>query len=112
MTTVVKKLYEDYTAGILDGLNYRNLLREYQAEQKTLNDRLTAINVQQSKAGDYESNFRKLKAFAASYADCTELTAEMLNRLVERIEIEPARTVDGKKTQQINIVYRFIKSNL
>jgi hypothetical protein len=60
----------------------------------------------------------KLKELAAAYSECTTLTAEMLNQLIERIEIGYPETNDGDKKgrkvirQEINIIYRFINTNL
>ena len=38
----------------------------------------------------------------------TELTAELLNTLIEKIVIHEATTVDGMREQNIDIYYRFI----
>lgn len=42
------------------------------------------------------------------YANPTELTAELLNTLIEKIVIHEAATVDGMREQDIDIYYRFI----
>ena len=112
LTTIVRKLYEDYATETLDEGNYRGMLAGYQLEQKTLKERLIIIDKDLSKVNDYEESYKKLKQFAAEYADCKELTAEMLKKLVERIEIEHPKKTDGKVTQQISIVYRFIQTSL
>ena len=42
------------------------------------------------------------------YSNPTELTAELLNTLIEKIVIHEATTVDGMREQNIDIYYRFI----
>ena len=42
------------------------------------------------------------------YATPTELTAELLNTLIEEIVIHEAAIVDGMREQDIDICYRFI----
>jgi DNA invertase Pin-like site-specific DNA recombinase len=112
LTTIIRKLYEDYATGVLDEQNYLGLLQSCQTEQKTLNGRLTVVNGELAKTDDYETRLKKLKSFAIAYSESTELTAEMLNRLIERIEISYPERIDGDIVHKINIIYRFINSNI
>ena len=51
------------------------------------------------------------KLFADSvkkYTDIKELTAPILNELIEKIVVHDAETIDGVRTQKIEIFYRFI----
>jgi len=112
LTVLVRKLYEDYATEILSADNYKEFLTGYQKEQAELKTRLTAIDGELDGSDSYEDKFKKLQAIAAAYADQTDLTAEMLNKLIERIEIQHPVRADGKKTQQINIIYRFIETTL
>ncbi|MDR1939644.1 MAG: recombinase family protein [Clostridiales bacterium] len=111
LKTIVRKLYEDYAAKVLDEENYRLLLVNYQAEQRTLNEQLKAINDELKKTDDYETRLNKLKELAIAYSESPSLTAEMLNALIERIEISTERHDDGIE-HKINIIYRFINSNI
>jgi DNA invertase Pin-like site-specific DNA recombinase len=115
LTAIIRKLYEDYSAGALAEKNYLNLLADYQAEQGTLDGRLAVINGELAKTDDYHGRIAKLREIAAAYSECTALTAEMLNQLIERIEIGyPITTDNGRKVirQEISIIYRFINTNL
>lgn len=112
LTTIIRKLYEDYAAERLDEVEYQGLLAGYQAEKKTLNERLAGIITELDKTDDREESLRKLKLLAALYADSTELTSEIVHKFIERIEVKRAQIVDGKEIREINIVYRFINTNL
>ena len=47
--------------------------------------------------------------FTRSYSEPTELTAEMLNTLIEKIVIhEATKDSDGTRSQEIEIFYRFV----
>ena len=109
-------------------------------EQTQVGERLAVINGELNKTDDYAERVNKLRTIANDYADCTELTADMLNKLVERIEVfhavrEPMpkgksdiplavpRKANPKavkrrsraatlKTQQINIIYKFINTSI
>ncbi|MDR3262914.1 MAG: DUF4368 domain-containing protein, partial [Clostridiales bacterium] len=83
-----------------------------QKEQATLQERLKAVNGELDKANDYEESIKKLKEYAAAYANQTVLTAEMLNKLITRIEIGYPQRSDGKIQQEINIIYRFINTTI
>jgi len=110
LQTIIRKLYEDYLAQVLDEENYRGLLANYQNEQRSLNERLTVVNGELESSDDYGTRMQKLKMLAAAY-ESESLTAEMLNQLIERIEISTERNDDGID-HKINIIYRFINSNI
>ncbi|MCL2797559.1 MAG: recombinase family protein [Firmicutes bacterium] len=112
LAAIVRRLYEDYAADALDGDNYKSMLADYQREQQQLKARLADIESELGKADDIEEGFKQLKAFAAAYFECAELTAEMVKLLIERIEISHPETVNGIPTRTLNIVYRFIKSSI
>jgi len=112
LAILIRKLYEDYVTEVLSERNYKEFLSGYQKEQAQLDEHLTAITAELGKTDDYAERFRKLQALAAEYADSTELTAEMLNQLIERIEIKHLERSNGINKQQINIIYRFINTTL
>ncbi|GHV03075.1 resolvase [Clostridia bacterium] len=112
LMTIVRKLYEDYAAERLDESGYQDLLAGYQAEKKTLTERLTALVAELGKTTDHEESLKKLRTLAAAYADSKELTSEIAHKFIERIELKRAEIIDGKEVRELNIVYRFININL
>jgi DNA invertase Pin-like site-specific DNA recombinase len=112
LTVIVRKVYEDYAAERLDESGYQGLLAGYQAEKKTLTERLAAIAAELGKADNGAESLQKLKLLADGYANSAELTAEIVHKLIERIELSPRKTVNNLETQEINIVYRFINTTL
>lgn len=43
-----------------------------------------------------------------NYAGVEELSASLLNRLIEKITISEAKETDGQRTQEVKIFYKFI----
>ena len=111
LARMLRKLYEDFAAEKLDIQNYDIMLNDYQEEQRKLRERLQTISVETKQEGNYAENYRKLKEVALKYSE-SELSAEMLNRLVSRIEVKHPEQTDNGKQQEINIVYRFINSTI
>ena len=105
---IIKKLYEDYAGDMLDADSYHEMLGEYTREQKRINERLVMVENELAKKENQETNVEKLKEVIGGYLQITELNANMLNRLIERIEVSHTVDVDGCKQQEINILYRFI----
>jgi len=110
--TIVRKLYEDYAAELLDGDNYKSMLADYQREQQQLKAGIADLENELNKPENTADGFKQLKEFAAAYTDCKELTADMVKMLIERIEISHLEKIDSKPTRTLNIVYRFIKTSL
>lgn len=112
LTVITRKLYEDYAAGILDENGYKGLLKDYTQEKQVLTERSEAITAELGKADDSAESLRKLTQLAAEYVDSTELTAEIVCKLIERIELHRPEVASGKQTREIRIVYRFVNTVL
>jgi len=112
LTKITKQLYEDNACGILDIDSHRAFLKDYQAEHKRLSERLQTIEDELNQEDDYTGNLQKLCDAIRYYADIRELTANMLNHLVERIEVGHVVEIDGQKQQEVNVIYRFIGAAL
>ena len=104
------KLYEDWAAERITAYNFNMLSKKYQAEQEELIDKISQLKAElfaeQQSAVDAEKWIESVKN--CSYP--TELTADLLNALIEKIVIHESTTdeKDGTKSQKIEIYYRFI----
>lgn len=105
---IIKKLYEDFAADLLDSESYHSMLTEYTNEQKQITARMAVIEAELGCTSNDEQNVQKLKSVLDEYLNLETLTANMLNQLIERIEIGHTVKVDGCRQQEITIVYRFI----
>lgn len=89
--------------------NFNMLSQRYQLEQQKVQEKIDKLNaeiaVDQQAAEDAEKWISLIK----QYAEPTELTAELLNTLIQKIVIhEAVKNEDGTREQEIEIYYRFI----
>ena len=103
------KLYEDWTSGRISEYNFKMLSQKYQAEQQELVEKIDKLKSELTTEKQTTADAEKWIALIKQYSDPTELTAEMLNTLVEKIVVhEAVKDPDGTRTQEIEIFYRFV----
>ena len=103
------KMYEDWSAGRITEYNFQMLSGRYQDEQRNLDQEILrlreAMEAQAQTAADAEKWVELMKR----YATPAELTAELLNTLIEKIVVHEAiKGEDGSREQEVEIFYRFI----
>ncbi len=84
------------------------LTSKYQQEQDELHELVETLSAKLQEEKEGASNKGKWIALIKQYTDPQELTAPLLNALIEKILIhESVETEDGKE-QEVEIFYRFI----
>lgn len=103
------KLYEDWSKGRITEYNFNMLSGKYQKEQEQLDQKITSMKSEMESAKQTEADTEKWVSLIREYTDVTELDAELLNTLIEKIIIhEAVKHEDGTKEQEIEIYYRFV----
>ena len=107
--TLFARMYEDWAAGRITEYNFSMLSGKYQSEQAELDEKIeqlqSAIATESQNAADAE----KWIALMKECVNPTELTAELLNMLIEKIVVhEAVKGEDGSREQEVEIFYRFI----
>lgn len=103
------KLYEDWAAGRITEYNFNMLTTKYQAEQVELEEKIDTLTAELDAVKQTESDARNWIDLIRQYANPTELTAPLLNALIEKILIhQSVKGEDGEQEQEIEIFYRFI----
>ena len=103
------KLYEDWAAERITEHNFTMLSQNYQAEQQAIEEKILALTSELNEKQIWEENAKKWMDLFKSYADPKELTAELLNTLIEKIVIhESTKDENGNRDQTIEIFYRFV----
>ncbi len=104
-----KRLYEDWTSGCISEYNFKMLSQKYQAEQQELVEKIDRLKARLATEKQTTADAEKWIALIKLYSKPTELTAEMLNTLIEKIVVhEAVKDSDGIRTQEIEIFYRFV----
>ncbi|GKI13616.1 hypothetical protein CE91St44_01010 [Oscillospiraceae bacterium] len=102
-------MYEDWSAGRITEYNFNMLSEKYQGEQKELDERIRQINEAMEAAAQTAVDAEKWVGLMKQYVNPTELTAELLNTLIEKILVhEAVKGKDGSREQEVEIFYRFI----
>jgi DNA invertase Pin-like site-specific DNA recombinase len=103
------KMYEDWSAGRITEYNFNMLSEKYQREQQELEEKIQKIREAVETAVQTESDAGKWVDLIKQYTNPTELTAELLNTLIEKIVVHEAiKHEDGSREQEVEIFYRFI----
>ena len=103
------KMYEDWAAERITEYNFRMLSEKYQKEQVELEAKVQQLQKEVDEVQQETDDAAKWVSLMKQYMNPTELTAEMLNVLIEKILVHNAvKDADGNKTQKIEIYYRFI----
>jgi len=103
------KLYEDWSAERINEYNFNMLTQKYQAEQEEIDKKIKAIRSELNTEKQTAEDTRKWIELIRKYTEPTELTAELLNTLIEKIVVHEATEDEfGFQTQEIEIYYRFV----
>lgn len=103
------KMYEDWAAGRISEYNFNMLSQKYQSEQQSLTEQIEALKSQLTVQEQSTADTEKWVKLIRRYTDPTELTAELLNTLIEKILIhEAVKQPDGTREQEVEIFYRFV----
>ena len=103
------KMYEDWSAGRITEYNFDMLSEKYQNEQKELETKIRQLHETMEAAVQTAADAEKWIALMKQYVNPVELTAELLNTLIEKITVhEAVKGEDGSREQEVEIYYRFI----
>ena len=109
LSTLFKRLYEDNVLGRVTNEQFRMLSGEYNEEQKSLKDRIpqTAERIEKLQASI--TNVTRFIDKAKRYTEINELSGDLLNLFIEKIEVgERAERYSRTAEQEIIIHYRDI----
>ena len=109
LDAILKKLYEDRVFGIISDERYAAMSADYEAEQKKAKDRLNELQNQLDAFTKRTRNARDFAALVEQYTNITELDAELLHTLIDKIVVhEKEVDNDGVVVMKVDIYYRFI----
>ena len=112
ISVLLKKLFEENAFGRLENENYNEMFAAYQVEQNDIKKQLYNFKKQENIHDEIYNNSIKWIGMIKRYVDITELTQEIVNELIEKIEVYESEKVNGKRIQRIEIFYRFIGNYL
>ena len=88
--TLFAKMYEDWSAGRITEYNFNMLSEKYQGEQRELDAKIERLHEAMEAATQTAVDAEKWIGLMKQYVNPTELTAELLNTLIEKILVHEA----------------------
>lgn len=102
-----KRLYEDNVWGRISDMRFDQMSKDYEAEQEQLRKQSAElalfITENEQKSNDVET----FMEIVHKYEVITELTPEVMNELIDRIEVHAPDKSSGHRKQTIDIYFRF-----
>ena len=93
----------------MDEENYTMLSGRYRNEQQTVNERVETLRAKLEQSEQDRQGAEQWLALIERYEAIDELTAPLLNELIDKIEVHQAyRDENGEKIKEIEIYYRFV----
>lgn len=105
---IIRKLYEDNVNGRITDERFDFLAKSYEDEGNELKTKIQEFkNALDSSIQDEEKLSKFLKV-VKSYTQIEELTPKILNSFIEKIYIGETEKYDGRKMQEVEIIYKFV----
>lgn len=103
------KMYEDWANERITEYNFNMMSQKFQTEQQELDERIENLETELATEKETVDNAKKWIALIKQFSIPTELTAEFLNSLIEKIVVHEATKNDMCLNQRkIDIYFRFI----
>lgn len=103
--SVISQLYEDKVVGEITAEMFTKLSAKYVAEQK---EQSSVFQKARKELSDFEAkktDVGKIVAIVKKYSHITELSPQILNELVDKVIVQQAEKVDGKRRQDIEVYF-------
>ena len=105
---IIRKLYEDNVCGRITNERFDFLAKSYEDEGNDLKTKIQELKNALASSVQDEEKFSKFLKVVKSYTKIEELTPEILNSFIEKIYIGETEKYDGRKMQEVEIIYKFV----
>ena len=108
INNIIRKLYEDNVSGRISNDRFDQLSKSYDDEQAELKRKIGELDHAISSAAQSQDNLERFLKTAKSYINLETLTPEILHSFVDKIIIGETEKYEGKKMQDVTIIYKFV----
>ena len=102
-----KRLYEDNVSGKITDIRFDQMSKDYETEQAQLRKQSAELAVFISDNEQKTCDVATFVELVRKYEVVTELTPEVMNELIDRIEVHAPDKSSGHRRQTIDIYFRF-----
>lgn len=108
LDVLFQRIYEDNVSGKISDERFEMLSVNYEKEQAELKQIIEKLSAEICETEEQSDNVERFISKVHKYFDLQELTPSVLNDMVKRVYVHAPQTVDGKRTQEIDIVYDLV----
>lgn len=105
---IIRKLYEDNVCGRITDERFDFLAKSYEDEGNDLKAKIQELQNALVLSAQNEEKLSKFLKVIKSYTEIEELTPEILNSFIEKIYIGETEKYNGRKMQEVEIIYKFV----
>ena len=105
---IIRKLYEDNVNGRITDERFDFLVKSYEDEGNDLKTKIQELQNALVLSVQDEEKLSKFLKVVKSYTEIEELTPEILNSFIEKIYIGETEQYNGRKMQEVEIIYKFV----
>ena len=105
---IIRKLYEDNVNGRITDERFDFLAKSYEDEGNELKTKIQEFKNALASSVQDEEKLSKFLKVVKSYTEIEELTPEILNSFIEKIYIGETEKYNGRKMQEVEIIYKFV----
>ena len=105
---IIRKLYEDNVNGRITDERFDFLAKSYEDEGNELKTKIQEFKNALASSVQNEEKLSKFLKVVKSYTEIEELTPEILNSFIEKIYIGETEKYNGRKMQEVEIIYKFV----
>ena len=105
---IIRKLYEDNVSGRITDERFDFLAKSYEDEGNDLKQKTIELQNALTASVQDEEKLSKFLKIVKAYTEIQELTPEILNSFIEKIYIGETERYDGRKMQDVEIIYKFV----
>ncbi len=103
-----QRIYEDNVSMKISDERFEMLSETYEKEQAELKSLIENLYAEISETEEQYDNAERFISKVHKYFDLQELTPSVLNDMVKRVYVHAPQVIDGKRTQEIDIVYDLV----
>ena len=105
---LIKAAFEKNATGVLPDDLFTEMMVEYKREREELTAKLATLTAIIYAAEEKVSGISEFISLVQKYMDIEELDRALVHELIEKIVVHQTVKVNGQRTQQVDIYYRFL----
>ena len=102
---IFKRIYEDNISGKLSDERFSKLSVDYEREQKQLIEDTVALESELNQEAELVDNVEYFLSIVRQYTEIKELSARVVNDLIDKIKVHTVDKSSGQRVQKIDIYY-------